>query len=378
MLSMFYFNQPTIMFKKKSLLIVLLFLSFTLFAQKVAEKSSSFLYSGRVENLANNKIILIGSASSVSFNFKGNSCSVTLQNTDLFEHHNYVSFELDGQYIGRVKVENGEKHSYPILVSNKKAIHHLAIYKATEATCGGIVFSGTTAKLGKIKSKVKKKIEFIGNSITCGAANDYSQIPCDKGDYYDHSNGYFAYGPVLSRSLKVDYLLSSVSGIGMYRNWNDENKEEPIMPQVYEKLYLVKDISKPAYDFAFQPNIISIALGTNDFSDGDGKKERLPFNPEKFISNYVSFIKMLYRNNPNARLVLVNSPMVNGQKDIIFTDCLNKIQASFKDDKTHKAIVIFRFKPMTPHGCGGHPDIADHKVMADEYAPFLKNLLNEN
>jgi hypothetical protein len=77
---------------------------------------------------------------------------------------------------------------------------------------------------------------------------------------------------VLSRVIDVDYLVSSVSGIGMYRNWNDENKEEPIMPEVYENLYLTKDNSKPKYDFVFQPNIISIALGTNDFSGEMAKK----------------------------------------------------------------------------------------------------------
>lgn len=365
-------------FFKKCLFIFVLSISFLALSQNSNANRKQYSIAGRVEQLPENKVVLIGSASSVSFNFKGNSCTVALQNTDVFEHHNYVSIELDGEYIERVKVENGGQKSYPIVVNTKKKTHHLTIYKATEATCGGIIFSGTTAKLSKIKAKKKKKIEFIGNSITCGAASDYSQIPCDQGDYYDHSNGYFAYGPVLSRSLDVDYLLSSVSGIGIYRNWNDENINEPIMPQVYEKLYLIQDTSKPAYDFDFQPNIISIALGTNDFSDGDGKKERLPFNPEKFISNYVNFIKMLYLHNPNAQLVLVSSPMVSGKKDVVFVDCLNKIQASFKEDTTHKSIVIFRFKSMTPHGCGGHPDIADHKIMADEYAPFLKRLLNEN
>ncbi|WP_152556966.1 hypothetical protein [Flavobacterium sp. 83] len=47
------------MFKKKSLLLVLLFLSFASFSQKVAEQNSSFLYSGRVEHLADDKVILI-------------------------------------------------------------------------------------------------------------------------------------------------------------------------------------------------------------------------------------------------------------------------------------------------------------------------------
>lgn len=340
-------------------------------------KNSTFLYEGRVDKLQDNNVILIGTASSVSFNFTGTECSVSLQSVDTYEHHNYVALVLDGKYIGKLRIEKGAAQSFPIKITSNKKVHNLTIYKNTEAQSGNILFAGTTAKLARIASKKKKKIEFIGDSITCGAASDDSDVPCEKGEYFDHHNGYYAYGPVLSRAIGAAYLMSSVSGIGMYRNWNDENKEEGIMPDLYGNLYLTKDPSKPKYDFAFQPDIISIALGTNDFSGGDGKKERLPFNAQKYISNYIDFIKMLYTHNPKAQIIITNSPMVGGEKGILFEDCLNKIKDAFKEDKNHKPIVIFKFKPMTPKGCSGHPDVADQKVMADAYAPFLKKLLNE-
>ena len=360
--------------KKISFLILLLLISVVSTSQN---KTNTFLYQGRVEKLANNTVVLIGTASSISFNFTGNNCAISLQSVDSYEHNNYISLVLDGKYIGKLRIEKGAAQSFPIKTTSNKKVHTLEIYKTTEAHSGGILFAGTTARLTSITSKKKKKIEFIGDSITCGAASDPSDVPCDKGEYFDHHNGYYAYGPVLSRAIGVDYLMSSVSGIGMYRNWNDENKDEAIMPDVYQNLYLTKDSSKPKYDFVFQPDIISIALGTNDFSGGDGKKERLPFNPEKYVSNYIDFIKMLYQHNPKAQIVITNSPMVKGQNAIVFEDCLNKVKAAFVKDKTHKTILIFKFKPMTPKGCSGHPDVADHKVLADEYAPFLKKLLNE-
>ncbi|WP_428229897.1 GDSL-type esterase/lipase family protein [Flavobacterium sp.] len=360
--------------KKISFLISFLLISVVSTSQS---KTNAFLYQGRIEKLSDHKVILIGTASSVAFNFTGNECSISLQSVDAWEHHNYVSLVLDGKYVGKLRIEKGMVQSFPIKITSNKKEHTLEIYKTTEAHSGGILFAGTTAKLTSITSKKKKKIEFIGDSITCGAASDPSDVPCDKGEYFDHHNGYYAYGPALSRAIGVDYLMSSVSGIGMYRNWNDENKDEAIMPDVYQNLYLTKDAAKPKYDFAFQPDIISIALGTNDFSGGDGKKERLPFNSEKYISNYINFIKMLYQHNPNAQIVITNSPMISGQNAIVFEDCLNKVKAAFASDKAHKPIVIFKFKPMTPKGCSGHPDVADHKVLANEYAPFLKKLLNE-
>jgi len=361
-------------YKKIPLLIFFLLISIVSNAQN---ETNTFLYEGRVDVLKDNKAVLIGTAASVTFNFSGKKCAVSLQSIDSWEHHNYVALELDGQYMGKVRVEKGPAQSFNIKATSKQKVHTLTIYKATEATMGNVLFIGTTAKLMTITSVKKKKIEYIGDSITSGAANDPSTIPCDQGEYFDHHNGYFAYGPIISRAIDVDYLMSSVSGIGIYRNWNEEGPEAPIMPAVYENLYLTKDASKPKYDFAFQPDIISIALGTNDFSNGDGTKERLPFSPEKYVSNYINFIKMIYAHNPNAQLVLTNSPMVNGEKAIVFEECLNKIKAEFDADKTHKPILIFKFKPMTPSGCSGHPNIEEHKIMAAEYSPFLKNLLNE-
>ena len=357
--------------KKLPFLILFLLIS----TASISQTKNTFLYAGRVEKLQNDNVILIGTASSISFNFSGNECSIKLQSVDSYTHHNYVAIVLDGKFIGKIKIEKGAVQSFPIKVTSNKKEHRLEIYKNTEAHTGGVLFAGTTAKLTSISSKKKKKIEFIGDSITCAAASD--SVDCDKGEYMDHHNGYYAYGPVLSREIDVDYLVSSVSGIGIYRNWNDENKEEAIMPEVYENLYLTKDNSKPKYDFAFQPDIISIALGTNDFSGGDGKKERLPFNQEKYVSNYINFIKMLYKHNPNAQIVITNSPMVGGERAVVFEDCLNKVKGAFSADKTHKEILIFKFKPMTPKGCLGHPDVKDQKVMAAQYGPFLKKLLNE-
>ncbi|QBN20680.1 GDSL family lipase [Flavobacterium nackdongense] len=362
-------------FKKLFLAFVWFTFSVMAWSQNADTKNTFYSLSGRVELLDQNKVILIGPASSVSFEFQGNSCSIALQS--LVDHQNYVALVLDGKYIGRIRIEKGEAKSFPIVVSEKKKTHHLSIYKATEATNGGVLFSGTIAKI--IESSVpksKKKIELIGDSITSGFGNDDSTIPCGTGDWYDQHNAYWAYGPVLSRALDLDFVLSSVSGYGMYRNWNDEHIEEPIIPDVYENLYLNTDGLQP-YDFKFQPDLVSICVGTNDLSDGDGKKTRLPFNEEKFISNYINFIKTVYKHAPNTRIVLLNSPMVSGDKNVTFVNCLKKVIQAFEKDTAHKKIELFEFQPMVPKGCGYHPNIADDKVMADQLIPYFKQLLNE-
>ena len=356
-------------FIKKALCFLLLTTSFISFSQIKEADNQFYNTQGRIEKTVDNGIVLISSASSVTFSFTGKSCQIALQSINEHGHHAYISLELDGKYIGRLRVEK-ELKEYPIEVNTNKK-HTLKIFKATEASTGGILFKGAIAKLIPTQLKEKKKIEFIGNSITCGMGADVIEIPCGQGEWFDQHNAYMAYGPVLSRNLDVDFQLSSVSGMGMYRNWNDET--EPVMPNVYENLYLNNDASKP-YGFNFKPDIISIALGTNDFSEGDGTKERKPFNAEKFVSNYVNFLKMLYSHNPDVQIVLANSPMVNGEKAKVFVDCLEKIKDSFKDENV-KPIQIFQFTAVSPHGCTTHPDADDHKIMASQYQPFLKKLL---
>ncbi len=330
-----------------------------------------FTTQGRVEKLKNNDIILISSASSVTFGFNGNECTVNVKAQD---HHNYVVVEIDGNYFGRKKIEPSGT-SIPVKVS-EKGKHIITIYKATEAANGNVIFKGAKGDLFKVKLQPKKKIEFIGDSITCGMGNDIKEIPCGSGEWYDQHNGYYSYGSITARLLDANYILSSVSGIGMYRNWNDEHDKEAIMPDVYENLYLNKDNSKP-YTFGFNPDITCIALGTNDFSDGDGTKPRLPFNEEKYTSNYINFIKTVYKHSPDTQIVLLDSPMVNGDKSITFVKCLNTVKNAVNKDKTHKPVRVFTFQEVTPHGCGYHPEIEDDKLMATQLAPFLKQFLKE-
>jgi hypothetical protein len=92
--------------------------SFVSLAKKREENQSFFQYQESVEKMQDNQAILIGAASSVLFDFKGNSCSIFLQS--LADHQDYVSLELDGQYIGRVRIEKGEIKSFPIVVFEKK------------------------------------------------------------------------------------------------------------------------------------------------------------------------------------------------------------------------------------------------------------------
>lgn len=331
---------------------------------------------GRTVFDSNNDLALIGAASYAEFRFTGDSCIVWLKNHTFPGDYNYVSIELDNEYKGRLKVDSAFARPYTIRATSDSASHILRIYKATEASNGMVILTQIEAAgLKAVNQSSKKKIEFIGNSITAGMANDTKDIPCGTGKWYDQHNAYYSYAPRIARALNADFMLSAVSGIGIYRNWNGPG---PTMPQVYESAYLTVD-SSMRWDFkSFTPDIVSIALGTNDFSNGDGKTVRLPFDSSIFISTYVSFLGTIYKHYPNTQIALLTSPMLSGTLRDLHFACLQSIKkkaTALYPDK--QPIEVFQFQPMVPKGCDYHPDLADHEILANEVRPFFERLLGK-
>tara|TARA_R110001583_G_scaffold335_3_gene3031 strand:+ start:4697 stop:5800 length:1104 start_codon:yes stop_codon:yes gene_type:complete len=332
----------------------------------------NFNYQGRTALLKDSSAVLIGSASSVEFIVEGDSINLHLQSGN--NSHNYIVITINDTYQKRYKIESESITTIPLSFSNNEP-HKIGVFKATESASGNVIFYGVDAKeISPIINDKKFLIEFIGDSVTCGAAADTSDVPCSTGEYLDQHNAYLAFGPRIARALNVNFLLSSVSGIGIYRNWNDENNEEPIMPQVYDNLYLNTDDTKK-YNFSIKPAVVNICLGTNDLSNGDGVKKRLPFNKEKFVSNYIDFVKTVYSHYPATQIVLLNSPMIIGETNDLLVSCLNEVQNYFAVNSAHE-LIIFELNKLYNSGCSSHPNVEEHKEIGDKLIPFYKNLLN--
>lgn len=317
---------------------------------------------------------LVGSAVNFGIGFDGRECLVYASVPDK-KSHNYLQYELDGVYQKRIRI-SGDSDAPVTISATGPGKHTLRIYKATEAHTGPIMITKVVAKNARtLANPVAPLIEFIGNSITCGAAADPSEVPCGTGVYHDQHNAYMAYGPRLGRSLKVNFMLTSVSGIGAYRNWNSDG---PSMPQVFEKLDFQEKGTRMWNFKTYRPKIVSIALGTNDLSNGDGKKPRKAFDATAFIDSYVKFVQLVKSKYPDAQIALLSSPMVKGASRELLQNSLTtikgKIDALFPADRP---VVTFFFEPMDPHGCSGHPDVNDHRILAEQLKPFFAKLLRD-
>lgn len=361
--------------------ITFLFLFLTVFqlvslAQETffAAQDNRIRYSGRIDRDNPDETILIGSASSIEVAFTGDFCTVLLKNISPAGLYNFYSIEIDGEYYGRGKLAGDSIIPFGFAPKTKADKHILRLVKATEAQNGYIAVDGVKCKnLESLPKLPKRKIEFIGNSITCGMGIEWKEIPCNTGQWYDQHNAYFAYGPLSAKALNAQFMLSSVSGIGIYRNWNSPG---PAMPAVYENMYLNTDKSKK-WDFsAFTPDLVSICLGTNDFSNGDGSSERTPFDSASYVSAYINFVNTVYSHYPWTQVCLLTSPMVNGPQARMFEKCIDAVKAHFDNvEPRRKLIAVYYFSDFAPHGCDSHPDKGDHRQMAELLAPFYKKVM---
>jgi lysophospholipase L1-like esterase len=315
---------------------------------------------------------LVSSAVHTGFTFEGEECQV-FASASWAGGHNYLQYELDGVYQKRVRLD-GDSPKAIAIKAPRGGTHIVRLYKATEAHTGAVIIEKITGNNIKVlPTEQIQLIEFIGNSITCGAAADPSEVPCGTGDYHDQHNAYYAYGPRVARALGAEYILSSVSGIGIYRNWNSDG---PTMPQVYGKVDFQEKNSR-LWDFSqYSPKVVSIALGTNDFSNGDGKRPRLPFDSAAFTSKYIAFVKDVKAKYPTAQIVLLSSPMVQGERNTLLQNILvavkNTIDAQYPSSRP---VALYFFKPMQARGCTGHPSVEDHAILASELEPFFRGLL---
>ena len=130
------------------------------------------------------------------------------------------------------------------------------------------------------------------------------------------------------------------------------------------------------YTSCIEKQHIIYSHGTNDFSNGDGKKERLPFDSVRFVDSYVNFVQLVKSKHPHARIALLSSAMVNGKKKQTLENCLAAVKTAVDaQNPSGKPVAVHFFKPMQASGCGGHPNVEDRGMLAEELVPFFAQLL---
>jgi lysophospholipase L1-like esterase len=292
--------------------------------------------------------------------FKGSFCEIMVNDEVLYgTNHNYIEIAIDNQAPYRVRL-TGKENTLKAGDGLTDTEHVVTICKDTESHMGYLDFIGFRCEqLLPLPPEPWRKIEFIGNSITSGAAMDLSTTPCNTGQWYDQHNAYMAYGPRTARELNAQWQLTSVSGIGLIHSCCSMTI---LMPQVFDKLYLVKDSIR--WDFKrYQPDVVTICLGQND-----GIQDSLTF-----CNAYVKFIGTLREKYPKADIICLSSPMADAKLVAVLKNYLTGI-SNFENNHGDKKVHRFFFSKQFHNGCGGHPDIEEHQQIARELTAYIRQV----
>ena len=222
-----------------------------------------------------------------------------------------------------------------------------------------------------------RKIEFIGNSITCGYGNE----GLDKFDHFDYAteNHYYSYASIAARNLEAQHWVVARSGIGAYRNYGEPKTGSPVscMPVQYDftgyayKPELREEASflSEKWDFdRYQPDVVCINLGTNDLSTNN-------YDLTLLKEGYQKLLKMVRQHNPKAKIVFLTGSMLYNQELKEACQLLDEIaaEAQASGDKE-----VYRFDIMGEEFFGNdyHPNVYQDEKMANELTAYLRKLMN--
>lgn len=300
------------------------------------------------------------------------------------EHTNWVNVLVDGKEEARVQLNPGKKSLIRGAHNLKKGEHTVEIVKRTEPYAGRIQFLGVSVQGMLLAPPVppEKKIEVIGDSITCGYGNERSinapnLTEPNTGYHSENEDISKAYGSLLARRLNAELMTTCISGTGVYRNLNGSTDPTKTFPGLYPRIF--PDEETPLWDTSrYVPDLIIINLGNNDFNVVP-EGQTLPSAPDQngFKNAYATFVRKLHAYYPQAKIVCSVGPMMNNNyppggehwnKMQLWTETMVK-------ELGIPEVRYFAYTPLLagPYGEDWHPTAASHKLMADEIFTFIQD-----
>jgi Carbohydrate esterase 2 N-terminal/GDSL-like Lipase/Acylhydrolase family len=331
---------------------------------RISFNDAHIRYMGRIA-MKDSAAQLAWPGTSVKMNFSGTGVSVLLQDE---RGDNYFNVILDGKVASILHPDAGKK-VYTLASGLPAGKHILELFKRTEWEMGKtwlfqFILDNNTIAL-EAPPQQKRRMEFFGNSITCGYAVE-DNTGQDRGTA-PYENGYISYAAITARHFDAAFNSTSKEGIGILVSWFPL-----IMPEMYDRLDATDPGSK--WDFSkYTPDIVVINLFQNDswlFKMPNHPQFKARFgttapSPDSIIRAYRGFVKNIRQKYPKAWIICALGNMDAVAPGAPWPGYIEAAVAPLKDNRLYTHIFPYKNTP-------GHPKPAEQQAMADDLIAFIE------
>jgi lysophospholipase L1-like esterase len=277
-------------------------------------------------------------------------------------------YSVDGGPFKTVLLKEGQER-IELLKGETMGEHNIEVVRRTESWQGNVkIRSLELDDAGQLLpvARPSKRLEFIGDSITCGSGVESSP----SGETADpiRSNARLSFGKRIAKALGAECHLVSYGGRGVIRDWQGIRATNNA-PQFYE-LTLPDDPATPWNFRRFVPDVIGICLGQNDFNQG------IP-DENEFVNAYVEFVRKVHRDAPRAVIFLMDSPMLLDEPGQVPK---RTVSAAYIDEVVSRVGSPLVRRINLPHFPGSkgdpHPTAESHEAMTAFLIPYFRDALS--
>lgn len=300
------------------------------------------------------------SHSTIRAKFQGTSCSVKLDGP-----RKYFDVFIDGAKTSPIISAASGLETLLVASGLSDDVHTISLCRRVEASAGKNTFHGFVLDGGKSlvtpDPAPSRKIAFVGDSYTCGYG-----VEGQFGDPFTSAteNACLTYASRMASHYNADCMITAWSGMGMVRNYGDSNPTSAApFPSVYPRT--CGSVANSDYDFVWQPDVVVVALGINDFSTTPHPSE------EQYVGGYLGFIATLRSHYPDAHILCTHlSSMGSVAGGYIATAA-----STSGDSKVHFADVPYNLVVPDDFGPDYHPNVVGQTKIADAFIPVFDSIM---
>lgn len=323
------------------------------------------------------------SATGIEFTLTGKRCEITFAGDNMAsltsgeEHYARIAVYVDEEQVVDDFIKTS-KQTITVYDSEEEKTVTIRVVKLSESSDStvGIEEILTDAQVIAPTADRKIKIEYIGDSITCGYGVDGVLE-----DTYSTSNenASKAYAYLSAKAVDADYSLVSFSGHGIISGYTADGtiQDQQLVPPYYTKLgnsygQFASQLPPNSIDWEFRkfvPDIIVINLGTNDDSYCGTNEERC----QAFQVGYTKFLKTVRKHNADATILCVLG--VLGDSLFPYIEAAVEAYRNETKDTLVETMHIEEQKIEDGYAVDYHPSAVTQQKVADQLTERLKAIL---